>query len=373
MPSRSEILVITLAGGSLLAVALWPSRSAATPALARREQMACGTCHTAFPQLNPTGRAFLENGYRFAAPTGVTPTGAELGSGMSIEALPGLSVRLVSDPLVIEDGMPAVVPLDAIALIAVGSSGTHWSYMAHIEAQADEGLVPMVMGTAQYRFGKGATAFAGFAPLLARDGYDTLNPERRLDHAAHGALDYNGSAGLALSDEAGIVGAFGRAGSLFWLAELAPSVMEMDAMGEEGPPPAALVRVAVDAGPGLSFGALASGIGGPDDAALRGGLDADLNLGAHALQAVVLVDLHDDAILGEVGWNLVAPAGPVWLIPLARVDLVSAGGRSPSIAPTAGLGVMRSTGRLSVELTTPVDTAAGDVALGGEVIAEVVF
>lgn len=42
-----------------------PRQARAIPAFAREWQTSCQTCHTAFPDLNPVGEAFRQNGYRF--------------------------------------------------------------------------------------------------------------------------------------------------------------------------------------------------------------------------------------------------------------------------------------------------------------------
>ena len=43
---------------------LFPSISEAIPAFARKTNMACSTCHSAWPALNAFGRQYKEHGYR---------------------------------------------------------------------------------------------------------------------------------------------------------------------------------------------------------------------------------------------------------------------------------------------------------------------
>ncbi len=50
----------------LLANILLINSAEAIPAFARDKQMACSSCHTAWPALNSFGHKFKENGYRFA-------------------------------------------------------------------------------------------------------------------------------------------------------------------------------------------------------------------------------------------------------------------------------------------------------------------
>lgn len=55
------LLLCILSGVTTL---LPTSEVQAVPAFARKYDMACGTCHTRFPRLNPYGERFLENGYQ---------------------------------------------------------------------------------------------------------------------------------------------------------------------------------------------------------------------------------------------------------------------------------------------------------------------
>ncbi|MDA0680567.1 MAG: hypothetical protein O2880_09555, partial [Proteobacteria bacterium] len=44
---------------------IWSTTANAVPSFARKHELNCSGCHTAYPQLNATGREFKENGYRF--------------------------------------------------------------------------------------------------------------------------------------------------------------------------------------------------------------------------------------------------------------------------------------------------------------------
>jgi hypothetical protein len=63
-----------LAAVAIVAIAATPA--AALPSYARQTGLACGACHTAFPQLTPTGRRFKLLGYTQSAP-GTKPLGTD--------------------------------------------------------------------------------------------------------------------------------------------------------------------------------------------------------------------------------------------------------------------------------------------------------
>ena len=45
-------------------IVLFPTTTEAIPAFARKTNMACSVCHTAWPSLNAFGRQYKEHGYR---------------------------------------------------------------------------------------------------------------------------------------------------------------------------------------------------------------------------------------------------------------------------------------------------------------------
>ena len=383
-------IAISCAGTLALMVFALPTPSMASPAFARKQKLACPVCHTAFPQLNATGRAFLENGYRMPDKEGgVTTTGLDLGSGIIVDPSPGLAVRLVGQPLHYgaEEGGEAelgTTPLDEVEVIGLGSSGDHWSFMAHIEAGAEEGFSPMIMGVVQYRFTRALNAFGGFSTIFSRDIYNSLDPERRLDHSGHAALDYTGSSGVSLSGEGAQVGLDGRAGPVFWMALVTPGPEEMEGMATEdssemGGMAAAMTdpldyagRVAINLSKNVSVGALTYAAVMEDDTTVRPGLDFNAYMGNHTLQAVFLYDTMDSAVMAELGWNATLTSGKFWTVPLARFDLTQTSA-STLMAPTVGVGLMQAGGRLSLEVSEPIDSSESVGAPNARLIVDAVF
>ncbi|NOY24443.1 MAG: hypothetical protein GXP62_01085, partial [Oligoflexia bacterium] len=313
--------------------------------------------------------------------------------------------RLVGQPLKYgsEDGGAAEfssTPFDEAEVIGLGSSGDHWSYMAHIEASAEGGFTPKIMGLVEYRFSSYLNAYAGYTSIFSRDLYNSLDPGRRLDHSAHSALDYAGSTGITLGGESGQVGVDGRVGPVFWLAlaTQGASADGMDAMGVGGTTgtlgttatssmtttrtPVSLVnladpldyagRIAVDLTPKVNVGALVYSGTTADASTVRAGVDFNAYVGSSTLQAVGIYDTADSAILAELGWNATVTAGPAWLVPLVRLDLTAVDGGA-ELAPTAGLGVMQAAGRVTLELREPFKSGSAVGAPEGRIIVDTVF
>ncbi|HUV03703.1 MAG TPA: hypothetical protein VMX94_01195 [Armatimonadota bacterium] len=72
---RRLLLVLTLAA----AVTIWPSRSEAMPAFARKYGFNCGMCHSTWPRLNDFGQKYRMNGYQIPGDEAREKTILELG------------------------------------------------------------------------------------------------------------------------------------------------------------------------------------------------------------------------------------------------------------------------------------------------------
>src|SRR5947208_13855856 len=79
MSTRTQIAA-AIAGLVLIRTAPARADGGGTPAFARQTGLACSACHTHFPELTPTGRAFKLNGYVFRRSEsleGKTPEGQQ--------------------------------------------------------------------------------------------------------------------------------------------------------------------------------------------------------------------------------------------------------------------------------------------------------
>lgn len=84
-------IALALAFGSALLLVVLPLVSVpaeAVPSFARRYGLTCSTCHTAFPALNATGRAFKLSGYRRLNGVDIKPTTEDIQLAMGALAMP---------------------------------------------------------------------------------------------------------------------------------------------------------------------------------------------------------------------------------------------------------------------------------------------
>jgi hypothetical protein len=344
----------------------------ATPAFARKEQLGCPVCHTAFPELNPAGRTYKENGFRFPAGDGVKTTGVDVGSGIILDPSPGIAIRVDSVPLEVtpdDQGQETatVTLLDSVELIMAGSNGQKWSYLAELGAEAGEEYQVGGNGVVMYRAAKEATAFIGWTPMFSRDDYNSLSESRRVDHVDHAAQDYAGSTDINMNTEGGVAGVFGREGPVFYMAEAGPGP---DAAVSTGEPFDYVGRIGVDATKNLELGAFVYYGETASASTVRGAIDANAFAGASTFKLLAMYDTTDSAILGELGWDYVATEKGFWIVPQARVDLTSTPDGTTAV-PMAGIGVQQSAGRVQLEVSEPFGTdGAGPTA---RVIFDTVF
>jgi len=361
-PSSPGTRILNLAsGGACVLGALLASPAAhATPVFARKQNLGCPVCHSSFPELNEVGRSFKENGYHFPddqspqaeavkkhLQESVQVTGTDLGSGIILDKVPGIAVRVESVPFEYDGSAVSTTPLDAAELIMGGSNGSHWSYWAEIESAAEDGYVPVGNGLLQYRWAKELQTYAGWMPVFSRDPYNTISESRRIDHIDHAAQDYGGSIDLGLAEEAGVIGAFGRLGPVFYNVSVTPGPGvvpgtddPMDYMG----------RAEVDLTKKVSVGGYVYSGNVPGSSTVRAAVDANALTSFGTFKVLGQYDTLDQATCVEAGWDMSPQVGAFWLVPQAHVDLTEVGG-STVVQPMAGLGLQQSAGRISVEVS----------------------
>jgi hypothetical protein len=336
----------------------------ATPALARREQQACSTCHTAFPELNDFGSRYKERGYRLKGEkNGVKTTGTDIAPGIILDPSTPIAARLQGMLVALaDDGQGEVQvstqPLEDFALFATGISGNRWSYFGELEASAEGGYIPDADAVLRYRAGHALTLYSGWVPLFNEDPYDSLNEARRIEMASH-AIDYSGTISADLTSSFGQVGAFGRAGRLFYLAAVTPGPNIIASVGE---PLDYMGRLAVGLGGHGAVGCLAYYDVTNATSTLRAGVDTTMWTPAGTWKAAFLYDTLDSALMAEIGWDLAMSKKALTFLPYAHLDLTSVG-ESTQLAPTLGYGVGYGTGRLALEITEPWDSAVDSAPL----------
>ncbi len=211
---------------------IWATTANAVPSFARKYDMNCSGCHTAFPQLNSVGRRFKEAGYRFTSDN-EKGLNQEVSDFLQLEKHVPVSGILVSRPYDKKDsGDTKVRAIHEVEIMVVGNIAKNWSGFFEVEAE-DEGDFSAEIGTAvlSYNYNEAFNVQAGWSTIFWADSYGILSPGQRLTRGqmapisqsfggADGAgVDENGDAvnGSSLTTVRQNVGIFGRAfGRVFY-------------------------------------------------------------------------------------------------------------------------------------------------------------
>ncbi len=98
MGGRLTIKIVLLLAALVASGVLWivVPEAQAIPAFARRYDVSCAACHSAWPELNAAGRAFMLSGYRKMAGRELEPKvkDVEAGRWLTLPAVPPLSLAL---------------------------------------------------------------------------------------------------------------------------------------------------------------------------------------------------------------------------------------------------------------------------------------
>lgn len=260
-------IIYTFATSCLLLVTM---NVEAIPAFARKTNMACSTCHTAWPALNAFGRQYKEHGYRLGhleAPTKTITKDLKWDENLPV------SVILVARPYdKKKTGKYKLRALHEVELMVAGPMGEKYSSFFEIEAEdeltnklgLDTGIPTAVMSINQ---SESVNIQFSWASNTFFDPYNSYSNNRRMTRGTYAVIDQ----GFGGADNAGKlrnsrqnIAVYGRPASKFFYG-IAMSGDAGDAEGEEGNTVTA--RVAFDVMPSLTIGALAiSGTANASDA-----------------------------------------------------------------------------------------------------------
>ncbi len=228
----------------------------AIPALARKWNMSCSTCHTAFPFLNETGRAIKEAGFRLPDEDGSVDPAMQghqvLGPALALERALPLAARLTAAPFALaKDGDVQLRSFEALSLQAFGSWGAEGSARVVIDMESEADFAPGVHAALGYHPSRSLNALIGYGSPFTSDPYNTLVPGGHgLTRAGMPILAESGPSGISLTGNTPFASLYGRAGGLYWMAGAqAPTGSKTGAL-----PTIGLARVALDLGGSLSFG-----------------------------------------------------------------------------------------------------------------------
>jgi len=232
----------------------------AIPAFARKTNMACSTCHTAWPALNAFGRQYKEHGYRLGHLEAPTKTISE--NLKWDESLP-VSVILVARPYDKKGSAsdPKIRALHEVELMVAGPMGEKMSGFFEIEAEdeVENGIgfdtgIPLAQLT--YNHSEAANLQFSWGSHTLFDPYDNYSGNRRMTRGTNSVIDNSfGGAdnGGALKSSRQNISLYGRPAPKFFYG-VALSGDAGDAEGEGGDTLTA--RIAFDVLPSLTIGAM---------------------------------------------------------------------------------------------------------------------
>ena len=210
----------------------WAAPNAeAIPAFARRENMACTNCHTAWPRLNAFGRRYKENGYQVMR--GQPSDHMDISKKLSLPKTVPFSAVINSRPYDKKKNGPAKLRALHEAEFFLGGNFMGWgSVFAEAELEDEKDFTfELAHAVGGLHFNQYINVLAGKASAFHMDPYDTLS-NRHFSRSRHLIGDSEvlfGAAGpLAPAHETQTVQVYGRAGGLFYGAGLSADGVEGD-------------------------------------------------------------------------------------------------------------------------------------------------
>ena len=258
MRFRWTAYVVALLGMMLLATDV-----RALPVYARKHQLPCTQCHSAWPLLNQFGRTFKENGYRLdrdPQPASTAAAGQQesgeitLGDRLALARHLPLSFRIQSRPMEHRNNVDPRFRMDVIHEVEFqvsDSAAGDLSYLANIEAADDAGfaleLTDMTMGWHPLQ---GINIVGGFSRLGFVDPYNTF-ANRRLTQDRPTPNSATFQSNQRIRDATPFVSLYGRQGGLFYSASAGTGRDDLVGADKRD----FFLRTAYDLPGGLTFGA----------------------------------------------------------------------------------------------------------------------
>ncbi len=342
----------------------------AVPAYARKHQVACSLCHSAWPLLNSTGRTFKEDGYRFVGEPSVGEVALEDRLALALN-LP-MSFRVQGRPYVkrsTDSRFDMQVVHEVEVQITDGTAGKI-SYFANFEAADDAGwtteLADFVAG---WHPRAQANIVGGYGPLTFVDPYNTF-ASRRLTQDRPSPNSAGFQSGYRLRDSTQFGSFYGRAGSLFYSASVGTGAG--DAIGADKKD--YFLRTAYDLPGGISLGAFS--LTGDKELATpirtqqysRAGADVQVDRGPFTANVLWYRADEDNAatLVGQVNnaWYVQAlyvTSTSVPLVPVLRYESVesASGTASTDSLALALLAYVRGNVDVSVDYTRQTKVPPG--------------
>ncbi len=300
----------------------------AVPSFARKYGTNCSACHTAWPMLNATGRAFKENGYRFP---GVQDKDRAISDTLYLDKTFPVSAVITARPYdESRNGYRKLSALHEAELMAAGILYKNVSGFIEFEAAADDSNdfnVEMSTAALNYHYSGLFNLQLSYSDMLLADPYDTYSA-RRLTTGSYSVIDqaFGGDdKGGTLGDSRQVISVYGRpVDNVFYTVGL--SGVAGDAEGKDANNLHA--RVAVDVLPNTMVGLF--GVTGQwrNRDFSRLGLDFQADYNDFRFMGVFL-GAEDDNAVGVTennnAWYLqalyvISRNSSPWIVPLIRID-----------------------------------------------------
>lgn len=253
---RSTILIT--AALVLFAVALAAPSAWAIPAFARKNNLVCASCHSAWGYLNSTGRAFKEAGYVLPDEDGEIDFDAQPGNQKISESLIFDKNFPISGRIkgyIIDDKKGSETKIRPIHEFEIFSAGSFWkkgSWFFELEGEDEENFETAMGGSFAWHQSRAANFEFGTGSIFHPDPYNSLaDGGHRLTVGHKIPLDVGKSVGARFRKAAQYIAFFGRQSKVFYL--LSYSAGNSNPEGED--PNDILGRVAFDIGPDTMIGA----------------------------------------------------------------------------------------------------------------------
>lgn len=316
----------------------------AIPPFAKKHNLKCTNCHSAFPNLNAAGREYKANGYRLTEEVeGEVQRNQKISEDLILERsfpLAGLIKGYVYDKK--KDGKQKTRPLHEVEIMIGGNAYKNFSVWAEIEAEDENDFAPSIeMGITGWHPSPYANVLAGYGPYFFSDPYNTLADwGRRMTRSHRAPWDITNSygSGVRLRSSTPFISFYGKANQFFYSVGYHRDLNDPEGEGGED----ISGRAAVEFSP--EFGEIATNfsIGGfgvfgnqgeeeeTQREFTRAGIDIQAEIGDSFNLLFALLRSRDDtdsgikenntALYGELFWIFSNSVSSPTFVPLARLD-----------------------------------------------------
>lgn len=200
---------------------IFASSADAIPAWARKHNVTCSACHSAFPLLNATGRAFKENGYKFSREEEAESIISDF---MHLDKNFPISAIIVARPFDKKEGGDRKIrAIHEIEILVGGTIYKNISGFFELEAEDEDDFEARMNGWITWHASEFFNLQFAYDRFFVGDPYDPLSSSRRLTRGRNsvidqkfGGADNNGR----IRDPRQVIGFYGRVfdGRVFYSA-----------------------------------------------------------------------------------------------------------------------------------------------------------